>query len=111
MKLTFLGATGTVTGSRYLLSSQGENILVDCVYCSEATHDLCEILLPDSGRLLEEEANFANRHGMGQAGHAPKRTFITHGEPDAADAPRKLIDEQLGWDCRVPEHLESVELA
>lgn len=48
---------------------------------------------------------------LGQAGHVPKRTFITHGEPDAADALRKLIDEQLGWDCRVPEHLESVELA
>lgn len=30
MKLTFLGASETVTGSRYLLSGQGKNVLVDC---------------------------------------------------------------------------------
>ncbi|TAL27844.1 MAG: MBL fold metallo-hydrolase [Alphaproteobacteria bacterium] len=30
MKLTFLGATGTVTGSRYLLEDDGRKFLVDC---------------------------------------------------------------------------------
>ncbi len=30
MKLTFLGATGTVTGSKYLLEHAGKKILVDC---------------------------------------------------------------------------------
>jgi metallo-beta-lactamase family protein len=30
MKLTFLGAAGTVTGSKYLLEVEGERILVDC---------------------------------------------------------------------------------
>jgi metallo-beta-lactamase family protein len=40
----------------------------------------------------------------------PKQTFITHGEPDAADALRKRIEEELGWHCRVPEYFESVEL-
>lgn len=30
MKLTFLGATGTVTGSRYLLEDAGKKYLVDC---------------------------------------------------------------------------------
>ena len=29
-KLTFLGATGTVTGSRYLLEIEGKNLLIDC---------------------------------------------------------------------------------
>ncbi|KAA1174661.1 MBL fold metallo-hydrolase [Marinobacter salinexigens] len=30
MKLTFLGGTGTVTGSRYLLSNQKHRLLIDC---------------------------------------------------------------------------------
>ena len=30
MKLTFLGATGTVTGSKYLLEGKGHKILIDC---------------------------------------------------------------------------------
>lgn len=30
MRLTFLGATGTVTGSKYLLEAEGERLLVDC---------------------------------------------------------------------------------
>jgi metallo-beta-lactamase family protein len=40
----------------------------------------------------------------------PKLTFITHGEPDASDALRHRIEEELGWSCLVPEHRESVEL-
>lgn len=120
MRIQFLGATGTVTGSKYLLSAGPAQILVDCglfqgykqlrlrnwqalpvspskldavvlthahldhsgylpllvkngfkgkIFCSEATFDLCKILLPDSGHLLEEEANYANRHGFSK--HAP----------------------------------------
>ena len=30
MQLTFMGATGTVTGSKYLLTADGKKILVDC---------------------------------------------------------------------------------
>ncbi|MFM1977486.1 MAG: hypothetical protein RLZZ151_1, partial [Pseudomonadota bacterium] len=30
MKLTFLGAAGTVTGSKYLLTSGNSRVLVDC---------------------------------------------------------------------------------
>jgi metallo-beta-lactamase family protein len=33
----------------------------------------------------------------------PRRTFIVHGEPDAADALRLRIEEELGWDCEVAE--------
>jgi metallo-beta-lactamase family protein len=133
MKLTFLGATGTVTGSKYLLQSGARRILVDCglfqgykqlrlrnwedfpippdqidavvlthahldhsgylpllvkngfrgkIYCSEATFDLCKILLPDSGHLLEEEAMHANRHGY--TGHAP--ALPLYSEADAVRA-------------------------
>lgn len=30
MQLTFMGAVGTVTGSKFLLSAKGKNILIDC---------------------------------------------------------------------------------
>jgi len=134
MQLQFLGATGTVTGSKYLLTGDSERILVDCglfqgykqlrlrnwddfpvapgeidavvlthahldhsgylpvlvrdgfrgkILCSEATYDLCKILLPDSGRLLEEEAIHANRKGYSR--HAPALPLYTE-----ADAVRAL---------------------
>jgi metallo-beta-lactamase family protein len=34
------------------------------VFTSRATADLLKILLPDSGRLQEEEADFRNRHAL-----------------------------------------------
>lgn len=40
----------------------------------------------------------------------PKLTFITHGEPVAADALRLKIEEQLGWETYIPDYLESVNL-
>jgi metallo-beta-lactamase family protein len=42
---------------------------------------------------------------------APRMTFITHGEPTASDVLRRRIEEELGWRCKVPEHMEKVELA
>jgi metallo-beta-lactamase family protein len=137
MQLEFLGATGTVTGSKTLVRHGGKQLLVDCglfqgykqlrlrnwapltpspaeidavvlthahldhsgylpilvrdgfsgpIYCTPATRDLCRILLPDSGRLQEEDAEHANRHRY--AKHAPARPLYTE-----ADAFRAL--EQL----------------
>lgn len=43
-------------------------------------------------------------------GAAPRQTFVTHGEPEAADAMRRRIEEELGWEARVPEHGERVRL-
>lgn len=136
-RLTFLGATGTVTGSRYLLESGGARVLVDCglfqgykqlrlrnwapfpvdastidavvlthahldhsgylpklvrdgfrgpVFCTAGTEALCRLLLPDSGHLLEEEAEFANRHGYSK--HHPALPLYT--ELDAERALRRL---------------------
>ena len=126
MKLQFLGATDTVTGSKYLLRHGDSTVLVDCglfqgykqlrlrnwsplpvapaaidavilthahidhsgylpllarqgfkgkVFCTPATADLCRILLPDSGHLQEEEAEYANRHGLSK--HAPAQPLYT----------------------------------
>ena len=126
MKLKFLGATDTVTGSKYLLQQGSSNVLVDCglfqgykqlrlrnwsplpldpsqidavilthahidhsgylpllarqgfkgkVYCSAATADLCSLLLPDCGYLLEEEAEFLNRHKKTK--HSPALPLYT----------------------------------
>jgi metallo-beta-lactamase family protein len=114
MKITFLGATQTVTGSRFLVEEDGVRALVDCglfqgpriwkernwedppidpasidciilthahidhsgflpryvklgfkgpIYCTAATAELLELMLPDSGHLQEEDAEFANRQG------------------------------------------------
>ena len=41
----------------------------------------------------------------------PKRTFITHGEPAAADELRRRIEETLGWTVSVPEYGDKAELA
>ena len=40
----------------------------------------------------------------------PRQTFVVHGEPDAADALRIRIKDELGWSVRVPQHGESVEV-
>lgn len=127
----FLGAAGTVTGSRHLVEHQGKRVLLDCglfqgrkpirkqnwdsfpiaprqidavvlshahidhtgwlprlvaqgfkgkVYATPATRDLLAIMLPDSGRLQEEEARYANKKGFSK--HHPALPLYT--EEDAA---------------------------
>lgn len=126
MELGFFGATGTVTGSKYLVTEGQSRILVDCglfqgfkqlrlrnrepfpvapdslealvlthahidhsgyipllvrngfagrIHCTPATLDLCRILLPDSGHLQEEEAEYANRRGFSR--HHPALPLYT----------------------------------
>ncbi|HCN71852.1 MAG TPA: hypothetical protein DIS96_09070, partial [Pusillimonas sp.] len=41
---------------------------------------------------------------------APSHTFLVHGEPEAADALRCRIKDELGWQVRAVEHLEKVDL-
>ncbi len=124
--LRFLGAAGTVTGSRFLVETPHARVLVDCglfqgdkalrlrnwepfpvspasldavllthahvdhsgylpvlgrdgfhgtVYATPRTVDLCRIVLPDSGRLQEEDAAYANRKGFSK--HSPALSLFT----------------------------------
>lgn len=126
MKITFLGAAGTVTGSKYLIEYHEYRVLVDCglfqglkelrlrnwdkfpldaseinavilthahidhsgylpilmnrgfkgpVFSTSGTRDLCSILLPDAGKLQEEEAVYANRKGYSK--HSPALPLFT----------------------------------
>jgi metallo-beta-lactamase family protein len=68
------------------------------VYVSSATADLCRLLLPESGRLQEEEARFANLQGYSK--HAPARPLYTE------KAARRAL-EQLQV-CAFDEALEPV---
>lgn len=47
---------------------------------------------------------------LGNFEAAPRKTFITHGEPSGSDALRHRIEEQLGWSCLVPEYRDCIEL-
>ncbi|HET7112866.1 MAG TPA: MBL fold metallo-hydrolase [Pyrinomonadaceae bacterium] len=52
------------------------------VYCSRGTADLLKILLPDSGRLQEEDADFRNRHKLTK--HKPALPLYTEKDAFAA---------------------------
>ena len=41
---------------------------------------------------------------------APQQTFVVHGEPEASDTLRLRIQDELGWQARVPQHGETVSL-
>jgi metallo-beta-lactamase family protein len=41
----------------------------------------------------------------------PKRTFLTHGEPSAAQALQSTIQHKFGWSAAVARYLDTVDLA
>lgn len=141
MRLTFLGATQTVTGSKYLIETDDLKILIDCglfqglkelrlrnwepspfdpktidyvilthahidhsgylpllvkngfkgkILCSAATNDLCHILLPDSGRIQEEDAKFANKKGFSK--HKPALPLYTENDANNVFKYMETID-------------------
>ena len=66
------------------------------VFCTPGTADLCKIVLPDAGRLAEEDAREANRHGYSK--HSPALPLFTE-----ADAFRALANLQpVGFERPVP---------
>ncbi len=52
------------------------------VFCTAGTADLCRLVLPDSGRIQEEDARQANKRGYSK--HAP--ALPLYGESDALRA-------------------------
>jgi metallo-beta-lactamase family protein len=46
---------------------------------------------------------------LGHFERAPRHTFVVHGDPDATDALRFRIGNQLGWRASVPPHAATVE--
>jgi metallo-beta-lactamase family protein len=62
------------------------------VFCTRNTAALCEVLLPDSGRIQEEDAAYANRKGFSK--HHPALPLYT--EQDALRALRSLRVEAFG---------------
>jgi len=41
---------------------------------------------------------------------APQQTFVVHGEPQAADALRVRVQDELGWPVRAARHGETAEV-
>jgi len=156
--IQFLGAAGTVTGSKHLVNTSSDSggktgfqMLIDCgmfqgakewrernwqpmpipasdidavilthahldhcgwiprlvregfrgpIYATPSTIDLCGIILPDSGHLQEEDANFYNRHRKSK--HHPALPLYTLAEAEASlqyfqpvqfEEPRQLSPE------------------
>jgi len=56
----------------------------------------------DQGELLD---------WLGSAEAPPRRVYLTHGEPEAADTLRRRVEETLGWHCEVPDYRQRVNLA
>lgn len=52
------------------------------VFCTAGTMDLCKLVLPDSGRIQEEDARLANRHGFSK--HEPALPLYTESDALAA---------------------------
>lgn len=47
---------------------------------------------------------------LSRSEQAPRRVFVTHGEPDAARAFAARLADRLGWACEVPTLEQTVEL-
>jgi metallo-beta-lactamase family protein len=66
------------------------------VFCTPGTQDLCRIVLPDSGRIQEEDAEIANREHFSK--HSPALPLYT--ENDAFRAVTQL--QPVGYDRPIP---------
>jgi metallo-beta-lactamase family protein len=73
------------------------------ILSTAATRDLCEILLPDSGRLQEQDADFANRHHFSK--HHPALPLYT--EQDSIRALKHFKTAEFGKPFAVAENVQA----
>jgi metallo-beta-lactamase family protein len=73
------------------------------VYATNATADLLKIMLPDSARLQEEDADYANRRGFSK--HRPALPLYT--EQDAAAALKQIHGVQYEEDVRLNKFINA----
>ncbi len=66
------------------------------IFCTPGTQDLCTVVLPDAGRLQEEEAERANRYGYSK--HKPAKPLFT--EDDAIKTLSRL--QPVGYERPIP---------
>jgi metallo-beta-lactamase family protein len=143
LTIRFLGAAGTVTGSRFLVQAEGHTLLIDCglfqglkqlrlqnweplpfpakeidavllthghmdhtgylpcllqqgfrgpIYATAPTRAVTEIILRDSGKVQEEEAERANLHGYSK--HAPAKPLYTIREAEKTLSHLQTVSQQ-----------------
>lgn len=71
------------------------------IYCTHATYDLCRILLPDSGYLMEEEAEYLNH--IKKTKHKPALPLFT--EKEAQSALRYFIGVDFHSNVEINSHI------
>ena len=47
---------------------------------------------------------------LGQTKEAPRMTFVTHGEPESAKAFSQHLRDELGWESRIPQYKETIDI-
>ena len=131
--LSFWGGVGTVTGSKYLLETDRAQVLVDCGMfqgLKELRERNCRRILNGEQKVklmgqwipvrcrIERIGGFSAHADWQEiiqwiAGMpaAPRRTFLTHGESEAAAAMTGHIRDRFGWAVAVPQYGERFEFA
>ncbi len=130
-KIIIAGA-GMITGGRILhhlvnFGDDHRNTLIIAGYQAEGTRGHALLAGSRSLRIFGQDTPISCKVAQveGLSAHAdwremldwleqmpgvPQQTFITHGEPVAADSLRQKIERHLGWDVVVPEHGEEYDL-
>lgn len=152
--ISFLGGTGTVTGSKFVLEAAGTRVMIDCglfqglkelrlrnwqplpinaasisrvllthahidhsgylprlvregfagpVHATTGTADLLKIMLPDSGRIQEEDAEYAKRKGFSKH-HIPLPLYT---EQDANGALKQVSPSKYDATVQLSKSMEA----